>query len=76
MTVSCKIPRLNLPDLADLPDGQSASSCSTTSTECDIEFVNKKAKFRNFEWSRDSFNDFCRELNLSKKMSKKIPYYA
>ena len=22
-------------------------------------------------WSRDSFNDFCRELNPSKKMSKK-----
>ena len=55
--------------MADRPDGQSVSSCSTQSTECDsdIEFVNKKAKFRHFEWSRDSFN----ELNLSKKMSKK-----
>jgi len=66
--VSCKIPRLNLPDLADRPAGQSASSCSTLSTECDndIEFVNKKAKFAHFEWYRDSFND------LSKKMSKKL----
>ena len=40
--VSCKILRLNLPDLADRPDGHSASSCSIPSIECDsdIEFVN------------------------------------
>ena len=67
---SCKISKLDLPDLGDRPYVQSTSS-DTQSSEHENNCFYEETKREPFEWSAYLFNDFCKELNLSKIMSKK-----
>ena len=67
---SCQIPKVDLPDLGDRPYVQSTSS-DTQSSEHENDCLYEETNREPFEWSADLFNDFCKELNLSKIMSKK-----
>jgi len=69
---NCILPKGDIPDLADRVDHHSAAfddeTCESDNvTECD----DKVSDNEDFKWSMDSFNDFCRELNLSKLLSRK-----
>jgi len=69
---NCKIPKSTAPDLATR-SSQLHLAIDTSDEECfdenDSDFVpNINCEF---EWSMDTFNDFCRELNLTRRKSKK-----
>jgi len=69
---SCTIPKLCLPDLDDRPDATSTASNSQSPTDqSETDFVDEGASTGHFNWSLESFNDFCRELRLSKLLSMK-----
>lgn len=65
---SCKIPKLCL----QYETRESSNTDSQSVIEIDVTDVDyEEDNIENFEWSVETFNDFCRELNLSKFMSKK-----
>ena len=69
---SCKILKVDLPDIANCPDIQATASHSQSSEgDNDTDFVYEESNSNRFKWSVASFKNFCRELNLSKLMSKK-----
>ena len=50
---------------------ESSNTDSQSVIEIDVTDVDyEEDNIENFEWSVETFNDFCRELNLSKFMSK------
>lgn len=66
---SCKIPKLHLPDLADRQiSSDYRSDCESFGEESEND---SDHNHNDFKWSMKSFNDFCKELKLSKSMSKK-----
>lgn len=68
---NCKIPKIYSPDLADRFHAKINSSESDLDESEDVYVMDEEAEDNKFEWTTNAYHDFCRELKLSKNMSKK-----
>ena len=67
-----RFPKVDIPDLADRVDHHSDAFDDETFEGASVtDYHDKVSDNKDFKWSMDSFNDFCRELNLSKFLSGK-----
>ena len=48
-----------------------STSTQTTEGKSDRDYTYEEANGQNFKWTAESFDDFCRELNLSKVLYKR-----
>ena len=52
-------------------DENCSTSTQTTEGESDRDYTYEEGNGQNFKWTAESFDDFCRELNLSKVLTKR-----